>query len=157
MRAIGMAMPARQTMPKHWLIIPSCGPEILRAARRLPRGSGLLVVGRDCKPCERGLRNLARARHLILIREHPRAALRVHDLQEVRSARLQKTPILFLSPLHPTRSHPDWKPIGRMRAAALARLGGRKIVALGGMNEKRFRSLAPLGFGGWAGISSWIG
>jgi thiamine-phosphate pyrophosphorylase len=42
-----------------------------------------------------------------------------------------------------------------MRAASLARLGGRKLYALGGMNAKRFDRIAPLGFVGWAGISAW--
>jgi thiamine-phosphate pyrophosphorylase len=41
-----------------------------------------------------------------------------------------------------------------MRAAALARLAGRKLVALGGMDERRFRRVERLGFVGWAGISA---
>jgi thiamine monophosphate synthase len=42
-----------------------------------------------------------------------------------------------------------------MRAASLARLGKRKLVALGGMTEERYRQVAHLGFIGWAGISAW--
>jgi hypothetical protein len=41
-----------------------------------------------------------------------------------------------------------------MRAAALAALADRKLVALGGMNPKRYAKIAPLGFIGWAGISA---
>jgi hypothetical protein len=43
-----------------------------------------------------------------------------------------------------------------MRAAALARLAGRRLFALGGLDAKRYATLARLGFIGWAGISAWI-
>jgi thiamine-phosphate pyrophosphorylase len=67
---------------------------------------------------------------------------------------LARTPMILLSPIFPTGSHPDWKPIARMRAATLARLGRRKLVALGGMNARRFARVKALGFRGWAGISA---
>jgi thiamine-phosphate pyrophosphorylase len=41
-----------------------------------------------------------------------------------------------------------------MRAAALARLGGRNLLALGGMNARRFRRIERLGFYGWAAIDA---
>jgi hypothetical protein len=41
-----------------------------------------------------------------------------------------------------------------MRAAAFARLARRKLLALGGMDEKRYAQVARLGFIGWAGISA---
>jgi thiamine monophosphate synthase len=41
-----------------------------------------------------------------------------------------------------------------MRAAALAALGSRKLIALGGMNAERYARIAQLGFMGWAGISA---
>jgi hypothetical protein len=41
-----------------------------------------------------------------------------------------------------------------MRSAALARLAGRRAIALGGMNRERYAKIAPLGFIGWAGISA---
>jgi hypothetical protein len=43
-----------------------------------------------------------------------------------------------------------------MRAAALVRLCRAKVIALGGMTEKRFCRIERLGFQGWAGISAWI-
>jgi thiamine-phosphate pyrophosphorylase len=67
---------------------------------------------------------------------------------------LALTPLIFLSPIHPTRSHPEWRALPRMRAAALARLGRRRLFALGGMNPKRYAKIARLGFIGWAGISA---
>jgi thiamine-phosphate pyrophosphorylase len=41
-----------------------------------------------------------------------------------------------------------------MRAAALARLGGRSLLALGGMDARKFARIGRLGFRGWAGISA---
>jgi thiamine-phosphate pyrophosphorylase len=65
-----------------------------------------------------------------------------------------RVPLVLLSPIYSTLSHPDWRPIPRMRAAALARLGGGKLIALGGMNRKRYATMERLGFIGWAGISA---
>jgi thiamine-phosphate pyrophosphorylase len=66
----------------------------------------------------------------------------------------RRTPMILLSPLFPTRSHPDWEPLPRMRAAALARLGRRNLFALGGMDARKFARIERLGFRGWAGISA---
>lgn len=41
-----------------------------------------------------------------------------------------------------------------MRAAALARLAGRGLIALGGMDARRYATIARLGFDGWAGIDA---
>jgi thiamine-phosphate pyrophosphorylase len=41
-----------------------------------------------------------------------------------------------------------------MRAAALARLAGRRLIALGGMDARKFARIENLGFRGWAGISA---
>jgi thiamine-phosphate pyrophosphorylase len=145
----------RQTMPEQWLIvndtIDPCG---WRALRKLARGSGVLVLNRLKVSESRRLRNLARARALTIVIEAPRATSRVHNARELRNALLRRAPMILLSPMWPTRSHPDWKPLPRMRAAALAQLGHRKLVALGGMNARRYAKIAPLGFIGWAGISA---
>jgi thiamine-phosphate pyrophosphorylase len=102
----------------------------------------------------RGLRLLARERKLEIVIEGPRSARRVHNVRELRAAMLQRTPLILLSPLYPTISHPDWQPLPRMRAAALARLGGRTLLALGGMDARRFARIRKLGFRGWAGITA---
>jgi thiamine-phosphate pyrophosphorylase len=78
----------------------------------------------------------------------------VHNISELRQALSRGTGLILLSPLYATRSHPDWKPLPRMRAAALVRLAGRELVALGGMDEQRFRRIRRLGFSSWAGISA---
>ena len=100
------------------------------------------------------LRAIGRRRDLLIVEEGRGRAARVHNAAELRNALLARTSLILLSPLYATRSHPDWKPLPRMRAAALARLGKRRLIALGGMNEKRYAQVAQLGFIGWAGISA---
>ena len=142
--------------PDQWMIIDRpLTPELLRTVRRLPRGSGILVVTELSAHDRRRLRRLAGPRALALADEASGSAARVHNLRELRRALLARTPLILLSPLYPTRSHPDWRPVLRMRAACFARLAGRRLVALGGMNGRRYAKIAPFGFIGWAGISAW--
>jgi thiamine-phosphate pyrophosphorylase len=148
-------MRRRQTVPHQWLIVPgSLDPKVFVRARRLPRGSGILLLQAPSATDLRRLRQLARQHILLVVVERRRTAARVHDVRELRRALLARIPLILLSPLHPTASHPEWTPLPRMRAAALARLGRRGLVALGGMDAKRYAAVAPLGFTGWAGISA---
>ena len=147
-------MRRRQFIPAQWRIISD--PSEIRAASRMKQDRGLLLLAAPPAKEMRRLRVLARQRHLTLIQEGPRTARRVHNSKELRQALLARTPLILLSPLFRTASHPDWTPIPRMRAAALARLGGRRLLALGGMNDERYASVASLGFLGWAGISAWL-
>ena len=151
-------MKRRQTVPSRWLVADErLGEQLWRAVRKLPRGSGVLFLygslsRRERHQLLRRLRQPGRAKALTIAEEQDRCAARVHNIGELRSALLARTPLILLSPIHPTSSHPDWRPLPRMRAAALARLGHRRLVALGGMNERRFRRVQRLGFIGWAGI-----
>jgi thiamine-phosphate pyrophosphorylase len=141
-------MPRRQRVPRQWAIVAKAAE--FGQLGRLPRGSGILLLN----PIPPADRRSLRFRGLSVIEEGPRGAVRVHDLRELRRAMLARTPMILLSPIFPTGSHPDWKPVPRMRAAKLARLGRRKLVALGGMNARRFARVKALGFQGWAGISA---
>jgi thiamine-phosphate pyrophosphorylase len=138
--------------PRQWLIVNRETPS--DAVARLPRGSGVLVV--ELLPAKemRRLRQVARQRGLSLVVEEGSSAVRVHNVRELRRALLPRTPLVLLSPIFPTSSHPNWKPIPRMRAATLARLGGRRLVALGGMDARKFAHIRRLGFQAWAGISA---
>jgi thiamine-phosphate pyrophosphorylase len=147
-------MTRRQSLPEQWLIIDARPSDGLWAAiRRLPRGSGVLVLRKLSTEQQRRLRYLAGQRKLVIAAEG-RTAARVHNARELRLALLKRTPLILLSPIYPTRSHPDWKPLPRMRATALARLGKRKLFALGGMDARRFARVRQLGFRGWAGVSA---
>jgi thiamine-phosphate pyrophosphorylase len=144
-------MRRRQTVPTAWLIVADQGAA--SAVAQLSRGSEVLLLASVPAALSREVRRLAGRRGLVLVQEG-RGFRRVHSSRELRSALLRRTPLVLLSPLYPTSTHPGWKPLPRMRAAALARLGGRKLIALGGMNERRYVSVAALGFSGWAGISA---
>jgi thiamine-phosphate pyrophosphorylase len=152
-------MNRRQTIPRQWLIVTDASRATWPAVRKLPITSGILLIladvsARDRQNLMRRLRRLARSRYLTIVDELDGDALRVHDLRQLRRALLHRTPFILLSPMYPTGSHPDLSPLPRMRAAALARLAGRRLVALGGMNERRFAQVRALGFQAWAGISA---
>jgi thiamine-phosphate pyrophosphorylase len=145
-------MRPRQSMPREWMIVAD--REALGAVKRLPQGGGLVVLEPLSWPDLRRLRQIARRRGLALIVERQGTAARVHNIRELRRALSARTPLILLSPIFPTQSHSDWEPIPRMRAAALARLAGRQLIALGGMDARRFARVRKLGFQGWAGISA---
>lgn len=140
------------SLARRWLLVAGeVTEDTRRAVGRLPRGTGVVLL--DARPDPR-LRLIAARRGIRLA--DGAATARVHDATEIRRARLRvRRPLVLLSPVYPTRSHPGWAPLPRMKAAALARLAGRPLLALGGMNERRFRRVRALGFDGWAGIDAW--
>ena len=147
-------MEGRQTTPRRWLIVNSPADSTLWAAvRHLAPRSGVLVLHSLKTGERRRLHNIAALRGLRII-ESPRDAARIHNLRDLTMASLRSPRLILISPIHPTSSHPDWKPLPRMRAAALARLANRRAIALGGMDERRYAKVARLGFSGWAGISA---
>jgi len=154
--------PRQSSIPERWFVADvRAGSDLWPAVRRLPPGSGVLLLYRDLPARERErlrtkLRRIARQRRLLVIDEAAGEGVRVHDIGEVRRAARARTPLLFLSPIFPTRSHPDWRPLQRLKAAALIRLSRVPVIALGGMNGNRFRRVRRLGFQGWAGIDAWI-
>jgi len=149
-------------IPSEWLILNAALHEdIWRTLCKLPRHTGILVLhhelsGRERRKLIRLLKRFGRTRRLTIVDEAGRHAARVHDTVELRKAMIARTPLILLSPMFPTRSHPEWEPMPRMRAAALARLARRRVIGLGGMDHRRFRSIRKLGFIGWAGIDAWI-
>lgn len=154
-------MKGRQTIPTQWLVADErIGEGLWRALRKMPPGSGVLFLYRNVPKAQRArlfarVRRLARAKRLLVVDEASGGAARVHDLEELRNAQLAGAPLLFLSPIFATRSHPDWKPLRRMEASAIVRLAGKPVIALGGMNARRFRQVEPHGFSGWAGIDAY--
>jgi thiamine-phosphate pyrophosphorylase len=148
-------MTRRQNIRNEWLVIDrQPGPEQWKALGRLARGTGVLLLQPLAAKDRRRLRRTATARDLIVACESPSMAARVHDQRELTRALSRRTPLILVSPIHATPSHPDWTPLPRMRAATLARLANRQAIALGGMNRRRYARIAALGFIGWAGISA---
>ena len=147
-------MTRRQSVPQQWLIVAApAGDDMWRAVRRLPHDSGVLLLQPLGGPDKRRLLQLCRLRSLTMVIEKPGTAARVHNARELRQALSRRTPLILLSPIFRTQSHPNWKSLPRMRAATLARLAGRRAIALGGMNAERYAKVAPLGFIAWGGIS----
>lgn len=77
-----------------------------------------------------------------------------HDRREAIAGARAGADLLFVSPVHPTRSHPGAPVLGPRRAAQIGRGLGAAMIALGGMDARRFRQIAHLGFVGWAAIDS---
>ncbi len=90
---------------------------------------------------------------------YPRPALlsaAAHDLPGLVAARRAGAGLVFLSPVFATRSHPGARTLGPVRFGLLARQAKLPVVALGGMDEARFKRLRPLGAHGWAGIDALV-
>lgn len=81
----------------------------------------------------------------------------VHDAREALTARRAGAQAAFVSPLHPTRSHPGSTALGYRAWLRLARTAGGLPVALGGMTSARWRALGRAGAinAGWAAIDAW--
>lgn len=148
-------MRRRQTRPEQWLIVNRVlDRRDWDMLRQLRHGSGILLLHRPTAQQERRLRWIARHHGHTLAVEARGRTVRVHNARELTRALIRRPRLVLLSPMFETSSHPGWRPLPRMRAAALARLCGRSAAALGGMNADRYARLARLGFTGWAGISA---
>ena len=80
-------------------------------------------------------------------------SLPVHDEREAIAARQRGAALVYVSPVHPTASHPGAPALGEAAAIGLARLAGTPAIALGGMDARRYRALRAH-FAGWAAISA---
>ena len=81
----------------------------------------------------------------------------VHSVDEAAGARAAGAAIVFVSPMFPTRSHSDAKPLDRPLARRIVQAAGVPAIALGGMDALKFARLRRDGFYGWAGIDAWLG
>ena len=149
------------------------------ALNALPRGSGLIFRHYHLPPAERrarfrALAAIARRRgHRLALAGSAAQAQRwgadaaygspaqlasgpalprliaVHSLAELAAAGRARADAVLLSPVFPTRSHPGTRRLGVVRFRLLARLTGRPVIALGGMDHRRARRT---GSAGWAAI-----
>lgn len=183
-------MPRRQPpsarLPRLWLFTDErvADAALLRAVRRLPRGSGVVFRHYGLESAERGglfatVAALTRRRGLVLLaagqapgrgaagthcpahaiaprsrRQPGLISASAHNLRELAEASRAGAHLVFLSPVFATRSHPGGRTLGPMRFAMLAHLVRCPVIALGGMNAWRFRRLKPLGAYGWAAIDA---
>lgn len=177
-------MDRRQPLPRLWLMTDERqGNGLWKALQRMPRGSGVVFRHYSLAPKERrawfdrvrsvgrrhgllvllaGPPSLARAwkadgSHGRWVRRSPALVLSapVHSLREIRTAERAQADLLFLSPVFPTRSHPGGRSLGRARFTLLARQTRLPVIALGGLNAKRARTLRRSY--GWAAIDALSG
>jgi thiamine-phosphate pyrophosphorylase len=160
-RRYSAPMRARQCLPKLWLISDARNDAALeRALRKLPRGSGFIYRHYHLPPAERAARferlaRIAEARgHAIVVAGDgygpatnlPRrpGMLRLataHNLREIGGANRAGADAVLLSPVFPTRSHPDARPLGPARFRLLAAYAKVPVIALGGMTRHRAKAL----------------
>ena len=81
----------------------------------------------------------------------------VHSLEQAEAAKADGASLVFVSPVHPTRSHPGRTALGKVLALRIAREAGVPAIALGGMDARYAAELIRDGFHGWAGIDAWSG
>jgi thiamine-phosphate pyrophosphorylase len=154
------------------------GEGLWTALRRLPPGSGVVIRHHHTPAAERRrlvrrVERIGAARRLLVlvagggtpgrsgshaVRGPRPRSWPAHDRREAIAGWRARAEVLFVSPVRPTRSHPGAPAIGVMRAARIvAGLSPRPaVIALGGMDERRWRRIARLGFDGWAGIDAWL-
>ena len=70
---------------------------------------------------------------------------------------LKRTPLILLSPISPTRSHPRLAadPAYASRGACTGS-DRSQLAAFGGMDQRRFSAIEPLGFYRLGGIDAWL-
>lgn len=163
-------------LPRRWLMTDErLGEALWDALAALPRGSGVVLRHYTLPPAERRalfakVRRIAQRRELMLVvagrnrlgrapshgRHHGALTVPVHSRREAIVAIRGDARLLFVSPVHATRSHPGARTLGAVRFGMLIRGLDVPAIALGGMNERRWRALRPLGVYGWAGIDAWV-
>lgn len=161
-------------LPRRWLMTDERMGEALGAALgRLPKGSGVVFRHYSLSLAARRalferVERIARKRGLCVVWAGPtrhtashgrhRGALTapVHSRREALAAVRAGAKILFVSPVYATRSHPGGRVLGRIRLGTMIRGLRVPVVALGGMDERRWRGIRALGFYGWAGIDAWL-
>jgi len=149
---------------RHDNMAPGARWRLLRRLMRTARARGLTVLlagqpatarrwGADGVHLrQRDVKQAGQAHRLGLLLTMP-----VHGGREARRARKAGAGGVFISPLHPTRSHPGAPVLGRAMWLRLARLSGARPIALGGMTAARARALSRASGirPGWAAIDAW--
>lgn len=144
------------------------GDGLFAALARLPKGSGVIFRHYSLAKRERAVllgsvRRIAKARRLTLLvggKHHHRRCgaitAPVHSIPERIAAERAGVRLLFVSPVFPTRSHLGGRALGRVRFGQIVRGAKAPIIALGGMNPKRARSLSAFKIHGWAAIDAFL-
>lgn len=169
-----------RNLPRLWLMTDErLGDLLLPAIEALPRGAGIVfrhysLPSRERRALFACARRIARGKGLVLVLADSARIARAwradgfhgrgrgpasmlhtapaHDAVELVRARALGADLVFLSPVHPTRSHPEARTLGSKHFGLLVRRSTRPVIALGGMNARRARAVKALGAYGWAAI-----
>ena len=166
-------MPRLKPLPAIWLFSDARNDAVLeRVLWALPRCSGFVFRHYHLNEHERRaqfvrLARLARARgHVVALAGSKAQARRwgadlaygargdlvpVHSLRDI--ARAGRAQAVVLSPVYPTRSHPDAAGLGPLKFRLLAARARPPVIALGGMTAATARLLK---WPHWGGIDSFL-
>jgi thiamine-phosphate pyrophosphorylase len=172
----------RKPLPRIWLMTdPRMASHLLAAIQKLPAGSGVVFRHYQLDARERQSlfavvrRICARRGHVLLVAGQSsyagadgyhgagggRALIRsmaVHDWRELHAAKRHCADLVFISPVHSTRSHAGQRPLGVAAFMQIARCAApAKVIALGGMNYARAAMLDARIVHGWAAIDAFSG
>lgn len=136
-------------------------PDLARQLRKLTRAQQvlLLIAGDEALAAQAGADGLHLPEHLLsdaaaIRRRHPGWLITAaaHSSAALRKAQTARLDAALLSPVFPTRSHPNAPVLGPYRHRALQNTAPRlPVYALGGVNTSTARQLPP-GVQGWAAI-----
>ena len=179
--AIESVMRRRHPLPRVWLMTDErMGDALWAALERLPRGGGVVFRHYSLPHAQRRrlfarVAQVARRRRLFLVtagnrwlgngdgvhnaRHKKTRGIRTaaaHSRAEITRAERSAADLVFVSPVFPTRSHPDTSALGPVRLGLMIRGSRIPVVVLGGVNAERFHRLRGLGLKGWAGIDAFI-
>lgn len=168
-----------RSWPRSWLMTDErVGEGLWDALARLPKGGGVIFRHYATQPNERRalfarVRRMARKRGLTLIvagsvlagangihgrharRGHGLLTRPVHSRTEAIAAQKAGADLIVVSPVFQTRSHPGARGLGPVRMGLMLRGIDLPVIALGGMDARRLKRLAPLKLHGWAAIDAW--
>jgi len=141
---------------------------LLRRLKRIAAGRRLVVIlaGTPARAQRWGADGVHLRQHQVAQARAARRAnllltMPVHDAAEAGAARRAAARAVFISPLHPTRSHPGAPALGTAAWLGLARRASSQAIALGGMTPARARALRLQSASsqiqpGWAAIDAWV-
>lgn len=78
-----------------------------------------------------------------------------HTLEELNKAQLMQCDYVTLSPINPTRSHPDTPALGWEAASSIIAQAALPVFLLGGMNQNDLTQAKNIGAQGIAAINAW--
>jgi thiamine-phosphate pyrophosphorylase len=156
-----------------WLMTDErIGDALFASLRALPPGAGVVFRHHRLPRGERHrlflrVRRLAQARRLRISAAgdlpgasshggHHALTYPAHDRLEAIAGVRAGASLLFVSPLHATRSHVGATPLGLRRAIAIGRGMPAQRIALGGMTASRWLAIRRYGFDGWAAIDGLV-